>query len=145
MSNEVIIWTNADGDCVETVPGSMDINELRDLIEAENSVTAFITTTDQLPQDEIFRNAWEEDGVQVTENLDKSKQIALVDVRFVADKTTGFIQRSFLLNEDAGGVTQDDVTNAYEQAKQDIENATQVPFIKAAVEVFKSTYDIVED
>ena len=48
-------------------------------------------------------------------------------------------------DEDAGGVTQDDVTNAYEQAKQDIENATEAPALKSAIESFKTAYGIEEN
>ena len=140
----IIIFTDADGNVNEMVPApGFTLTEVMEK-DVPDGVTAFITDTTNLP-DEYFREAWEEDGAVVSVNLDGAKQIALIDVRTVADKTIGFIQRSFLLNEDAGGVTQDDVTNAYEQAKQDIENATDVPFVKAAVEVFKSTYDIVED
>lgn len=140
----VIIFTDLDGNVNELYP-ALGYTEAEVIAkDVPNGVTAFVTDTTNLP-DEYFREAWEEDGAVVSVNLDGAKQIALLDVRTIADKTTGFIQRSFLLNEDAGGVTQDDVTNAYEQAKQDIENATQIPFIKAAIEVFKSTYDIVED
>ena len=104
----------------------------------------FITTRDQLPQNDRYRDSWVENGVQVTEDLAKSKEIALADVRVVADESTGYIQRAFLLNEDPG-VTQDDLTNAYEQAKTDIENATEVPTVLTRHTSFLNVYRIVED
>ena len=140
----VIIYTDNEGNVVELYPAP-GFTEAEIMVkDVPNNTTSFVTDTSNLP-DDYFRDAWEENGFVVTANLEKSKEIALIDVRTVADVTTGFIQRSFLLNENAGGVTQDDVTNAYEQAKQDIENATEVPSIKTAVENFKSIYKIVED
>ena len=139
----VIIFYDAEGVLNEMypAPGYTD-QEVIDL-NVPPGTTVLVTDEANLP-DEYWRDAWETDLSSVTVNLDGAKQIALVDVRKVADATTGFIQRSFLLNEDAGGVTQDDVTNAYEQAKQDIENATEVPFIKSVVDTFKADYSIEE-
>lgn len=140
----VILFYDADGVLNEMYPApGYTEQEVIDL-NVPPGTTVLVTDEANLP-DDYWRDAWETDLTFVTVNLDGAKQIALTDVRKIADTMTGFIQRSFLLNEDAGGVTQDDVTNAYEQAKQDIENATEVPSVKAAVEAFKSTYNIVED
>ena len=139
----VIIFYDAEGVLNEMYPApGYTEQEVIDL-NVPPGTSVLVTDEVNLP-DDYWRDVWETDLTTVTVNLDGAKQIALIDVRKVADATTGFIQRSFLLNEDAGGVTQDDVTNAYEQAKQDIENATQVPFIKSVVDTFKADYSIEE-
>ena len=139
----VIIFYDADGVLNEMYPAPGYTEQEVINLNVPPGTSVLVTDVVNLP-DDYWRDAWETDLTFVTVNLDGAKEIALIDVRKIADATTGFIQRSFLLNEDAGGVTQDDVTNAYEQAKQDIENATQVPFIKSVVDTFKANYSVEE-
>lgn len=139
---QVIIYS--DGGSVKVVhpsPGK-DIQQVQSKV-VPNGITSFIVDESVLPTNMEYFNSWVMPNPNqsiVVEDVAKAKEIAKREAKLVANKITTFIQSAFLLNEDPG-VTQDDVTNAYEQVKSIIDNAIQVSDMSIALNNFRATYN----
>jgi hypothetical protein len=72
MTNQRIIYSNTDGTVAVIVPtGSVEL-ALKDVPEG---VPYEIVSTDDIPSDRYFRDAWVADGVAVAVDLGKAKDI----------------------------------------------------------------------
>lgn len=82
MSNQVIIFTNSDGQLSVCIPtGELPIEEVQ-IKDIPKGVISYIVDADSLPQnDSDFFNAWEHNNGVVTVNLFKAKEITKTRLR----------------------------------------------------------------
>ena len=72
MTNQRIIFTNESGGVSVIIPTG-DVNDA--IKDVPQGVEYEIVTTDDLPQDRFFRNAWVKGAGSATEDLAKCKQV----------------------------------------------------------------------
>ena len=138
---DVIIYTNDAGQCVEVNPApGLDVAFVQSK-DVPAGKTSFITDRSNLPSDDIFRDAWEEDGSQVVEDLEKSRTISLDLVRDVAVAAAKDARSKEDINEfTAFTVTQ--VSDAYNNCKTELQGASTVAALKSCLNTFVSTYSV---
>ena len=79
MSNERIVYTNQDGSVSVVIPsGEVPIETIMTKDVPANAINARQITTDELPQDRLFRGAWDDSNPEefIGINLSKAKEIA---------------------------------------------------------------------
>ena len=136
MPNQVIIWTNDDGQLCETFNG--DSKSLAEVC-ATIPNPSFITTTDQLPQDFLFRAAWVEDGSTVTEDLAKSKVVSLYILKDAAQSAQAKSISDTAVG-DSPDFTVDAITASYQEYKVHVDSSTSTDNLRAHLKTFVSTY-----
>ena len=140
MTN-VIIYTNDAGECVEVNPApGLDVAFVQSK-DVPAGKTSFITDRSNLPSDSIFRGAWEEDGAQVVEDLEKSRTIALDLVRAAALVAAKDARTKEDLSEFTA-FTVSQVSDAYNNCKTELQGATTVAALKSCMSTFIDTYEV---
>ena len=136
MSNQVIIWTNDDGELCETING-----DRKTLAEVQASITkpSFITTRDQLPQDNLFRAAWVENGSTVYEDLTKAKVISCLILKEAAERALDRESTNSALG-DPTVFTVATISAAYQECKTDLETSTTTASLRHCLKGFVASY-----
>ena len=144
MSNEVIVYTNVDGSCAIVYPApnsglSLEAVMAKDV--PKSAINPRITTQDKLPQDRLFRNAWDDSNPEdfVGINLDKAKAISH-DVRRAdrakkmepLDRESGYVsttpaRQSAILTEKQA------ILDANAELQSSIESASSVTTLDAVI------------
>ena len=138
--NEILIWTNSNGQVCETIPGDLvTMSQLKTLIEEREGVSSFIVTSNDLPMDLLFREAWEENGSEVYEDLEKSKVITMDLLAKGAMAAAKYATEQSLIG-DTVPFTADQIKAAYQSCKADVETVNSVTSLRHCMRNFLTTY-----
>tara|TARA_Y100000996_G_scaffold182057_1_gene142323 strand:+ start:1653 stop:2105 length:453 start_codon:yes stop_codon:yes gene_type:complete len=138
MSN-VIIYTAADGGLVEVSPAPGFTDEYVRANDVPTGISSFITDRCNLPGDDLFRNAWKENGSTVFEDLEGSRAIALNYLKEGAQRALRDSTEETLLGN-SPEVTTAAVAAAYQSCKADLEATSSVSEIRTCLSNFMHTY-----
>ena len=138
MAN-VIIYTDPDGNLVEVNPAPGFSDEFVQINDVPTGISSFITARSNLPGDDLFRNAWKENGATVFEDLEGSRAIALDYLKEGAQiALRDSTEETMLGNSPA--VASTTIAAAYQSCKTDIEGASSVADIRTCLSNFMHAY-----
>lgn len=85
--NERIVFTNLDGSCGILIPtGEISIEEVMEKDVPTNAINVRYITTNDLPVDRVFRNAWDDSNPENYIGLDLDKAKLIVHERRRVDR-----------------------------------------------------------
>lgn len=138
--NKRIIYTNAEGNLAVIVPApdcGLTIDEIA-AKDVPNGTPFSIVDIADIPQDRVFRNAWEQVGVTVMENIVKSKLIAHDKRREARSKEMAPLDIDATIPAKAAQAeaARQVIRNKYAQKQIDIDNAANIVALKNIVAAF---------
>jgi len=127
-----IIYENKDSGLSVIIPAGKIEDCIKDVPEG---LTYEIVEDSEIPEDRIFRGAWEKNGKKVTVDLSKSKEIAHDKRREARAKEFAPLDiKATILSEAEGAEAQRAVIRSkYEKIQNNIDNTSDIKVLKNVV------------